>query len=115
MPDFLLMPARTLRRTMKELLEAIAKALVDNPHQVQVRAIEAENVTVLELRVHPGRWGSNQRPPHGILPPPICRGWNAASEDLGIAEATHYAGPSKCHKTVSSRTQLLGDLSEKMR
>jgi predicted RNA-binding protein YlqC (UPF0109 family) len=32
---------------MKELLEAIAKALVDNPDQVQVRAVEAETVTVL--------------------------------------------------------------------
>ena len=38
---------------MKELLESIAKALVDNPDQVQVRAIEGEEVTVLELRVHP--------------------------------------------------------------
>lgn len=38
---------------MKELVEAIAKALVDNPDQVQVRAIEGEQVTVLELRVHP--------------------------------------------------------------
>ena len=37
---------------MKELLEVIAKALVDNPDQVQVRAIEGEHVTVLELRVH---------------------------------------------------------------
>jgi uncharacterized protein len=37
---------------MKELLEAIAKALVDNPDQVQVRAIEGEEVIVLELRVH---------------------------------------------------------------
>ena len=37
---------------MKELLEAIAKALVDNPDQVQVRVIEGEQVTVLELRVH---------------------------------------------------------------
>lgn len=42
---------------MKELLEAIAKALVDNPDQVQVRAIEAELVTVLELRVHPDDLG----------------------------------------------------------
>ncbi len=57
MPDFLLMPARTLRRTMKELLEAIAKALVDNPDQVQVRVIEGEQVTVLELRVHPSDLG----------------------------------------------------------
>ena len=37
---------------MKELVEAIAKTLVDNPDQVQVRAIEGEQVTVFELRVH---------------------------------------------------------------
>jgi predicted RNA-binding protein YlqC (UPF0109 family) len=42
---------------MKELLEAIAKALVDNPDQIQVRAIEGEQVTVLELRVHPSDLG----------------------------------------------------------
>ena len=42
---------------MKELLEAIAKELVDNPDQVQVRAIEGEQVTVLELRVHPSDLG----------------------------------------------------------
>jgi hypothetical protein len=38
---------------MKELVEVIAKALVDNPDQVQVHAVEGEQVTVLELRVHP--------------------------------------------------------------
>jgi uncharacterized protein len=37
---------------MKELVEAIATALVDNPDCVQVRAIEGERVTVFELRVH---------------------------------------------------------------
>jgi predicted RNA-binding protein YlqC (UPF0109 family) len=37
---------------MKELVEAIAKAPVDNPDQVQVRAVEGEQVTVFELRVH---------------------------------------------------------------
>lgn len=42
---------------MKELVEAIAKALVDNPEQVEVRAIEGEQVTVLELRVHPSDLG----------------------------------------------------------
>lgn len=36
---------------MKELVEQIAKALVDHPEQVQVRAVEGEQVTVLELRV----------------------------------------------------------------
>ena len=42
---------------MKELVEAIAKALVDNSDQIQVRAIEGEQVTVFELRVHPSDLG----------------------------------------------------------
>jgi hypothetical protein len=42
---------------MKELVEAIAKALVDNPDAVQVRAIEGEQVTVFELRVQNGDLG----------------------------------------------------------
>ena len=42
---------------MKELIEAIVKALVDNPDQVQVRAIEGEHVTVFELRTHPDDLG----------------------------------------------------------
>ncbi len=42
---------------MKELIESIAKALVDNPDQVQVRSVEGEQVTVLELRVHPSDLG----------------------------------------------------------
>jgi len=36
---------------MKELLEMMAKALVDYPDQVQVREIEGQAATVLELRV----------------------------------------------------------------
>jgi hypothetical protein len=38
---------------MKDLVESIAKALVDHPEQVAVNAVEGEQVTVLELRVHP--------------------------------------------------------------
>jgi uncharacterized protein len=38
---------------MKELVEAIAKALVDHPDHVEVNAVEGEQVTVLELRVDP--------------------------------------------------------------
>ena len=37
---------------MKELVEAIAKALVDHPENVQVKSVDGEQVTVLELRVH---------------------------------------------------------------
>ena len=36
---------------MKELLELIAKALVDQPDDVVVSEIEGEQTTVLELRV----------------------------------------------------------------
>jgi len=36
---------------VKELIEKIAKALVDNPEQVSVRPIEGEQSTVFELRV----------------------------------------------------------------
>jgi uncharacterized protein len=42
---------------MKELVTDIAKALVDHPDDVQVRAIEGEQVTVLELRVAPDDLG----------------------------------------------------------
>jgi len=41
---------------MKELVEAIAKALVDNPDEVQVRAVEGE-ITIFELHVHPSDLG----------------------------------------------------------
>jgi len=36
---------------MRELIEQIAKSLVDNPEEVSVNAVEGEQVTVLELRV----------------------------------------------------------------
>jgi predicted RNA-binding protein YlqC (UPF0109 family) len=42
---------------MKELVEMIAKALVDNPEQVTVTEVEGEQTTVLELRVAPSDLG----------------------------------------------------------
>jgi predicted RNA-binding protein YlqC (UPF0109 family) len=42
---------------MKQLVEEIAKALVDHPEQVQVKSVEGEQVTVLELRVAPDDLG----------------------------------------------------------
>jgi len=54
---------------MKELVEAIAKALVDHPEEVQVTTVDGEQVTVLQLRVHPadlgkviGREGARSNP-----------------------------------------------------
>lgn len=37
---------------MRDLLEEIAKALVDNPEDVSVAEVEGEQTTVLELRVN---------------------------------------------------------------
>ena len=37
---------------MKDLLEEIARALVDHPEDVQVTEVEGEQTTVLELRVN---------------------------------------------------------------
>jgi len=42
---------------MRLLVEEIAKALVDEPEQVQVSAIAGEQNTVLELRVAPNDLG----------------------------------------------------------
>lgn len=42
---------------MKELVESIAKALVDRPEAVEVRAIEGTQATVLELRTDPSDVG----------------------------------------------------------
>ena len=42
---------------MRQLVEEIAKALVDIPDQVSVREVAGEQVTVLELRVAPSDLG----------------------------------------------------------
>ena len=42
---------------MKQLIEDIAKALVDIPEEVVVREVAGEQVTVLELRVAPSDLG----------------------------------------------------------
>ena len=42
---------------MKELVEFIAKALVDEPDQVRVNEVQGEKITVIELRVAPGDLG----------------------------------------------------------
>lgn len=42
---------------MKELVEIIAKSLVDNPEMVQVNEISGEQSTILELKVAPEDMG----------------------------------------------------------
>lgn len=42
---------------MKEFVETIVKALVDNPDLVTLKEIQGERTTVLELRVGPGDLG----------------------------------------------------------
>jgi predicted RNA-binding protein YlqC (UPF0109 family) len=66
---------------MKELVEYIARALVDNPEAVQVNEVEGEQTSVLELKVSKedlgkviGRQGRTARAMRTIL--------NAASTKL---------------------------------
>ena len=42
---------------MKELLEVIARNLVDNPEQVTVNEVKGERSTILELKVAPEDMG----------------------------------------------------------
>lgn len=42
---------------MKELLEYLAKALVDNPDRVEVTSVEGERSVILQLRVDPSDVG----------------------------------------------------------
>jgi uncharacterized protein len=42
---------------MRDLVEQIAKALVDDSEHVRVTEVQGESVTVLELRVAPGDLG----------------------------------------------------------
>ncbi|MDN5294255.1 MAG: uncharacterized protein PWQ91_550 [Eubacteriales bacterium] len=42
---------------MRELVELIAKALVDNPDQVEVNMVEGEKSVILELKVAPEDMG----------------------------------------------------------
>ena len=42
---------------MKQLVEDIAKALVDIPEEVTVKTVEGEQITVLELKVAPSDLG----------------------------------------------------------
>jgi predicted RNA-binding protein YlqC (UPF0109 family) len=54
-PDCLVAPdCKTVGKpAIKALLAEIAKALVDHPGGVQVRAVGGSHVTVLELKTHP--------------------------------------------------------------
>ncbi len=42
---------------MKELLEYLARALVDNPDRVEVTSVEGERSVILQLRVDPSDLG----------------------------------------------------------
>jgi uncharacterized protein len=43
--------------SLREVIETIAKALVDTPDEVTVREIDGDQTTVLELKVAPGDLG----------------------------------------------------------
>jgi predicted RNA-binding protein YlqC (UPF0109 family) len=43
--------------SLKEVIETIAKALVDSPDEVAVREVDGDQTTVIELKVAPGDLG----------------------------------------------------------
>jgi len=45
--------------SLREVIETIAKALVDNPEEVSVKEIDGEATIVLELRVSPNDLGKD--------------------------------------------------------
>ena len=51
------MPVEVGVSSVRELVEYIAKALVDDMDKVNVTEVEADNVTVIELRVGQGDLG----------------------------------------------------------
>jgi uncharacterized protein len=53
------LPSRQMQKgeSMKQLIEDIAKALVDIPEEVEVFTVEGEQTTVLELKVAPSDLG----------------------------------------------------------
>ena len=59
---------------MRELVESIAKALVDNPDQVSVTEIKGEQTTVLEVRVA-NQISARSSGNKGELRPPSVPSW----------------------------------------
>ncbi len=51
------MPQNSDEPTLKELIEYIAKSLVDQPKDVEVKSVESENSIIIELRVAPNDVG----------------------------------------------------------
>ena len=84
---------------MKELVEAIARALVDHPEDVQVKSVEGSQVTVLELRVHPedlgkviGRQGRTAKAMRSLLGASGVTAWRS------VALITRTPRPFICSK-----------------
>ena len=72
----------------KELVEYVAKVLVDQPDQVHVEAVEDSTTTTLRLRVAPGDLGRviGKQGPHGPGDP------DAAARHGGPSQAAGGAG-----------------------
>ena len=83
---------------MKQLIEDIAKALVDIPEEVSVREVAGEQVTVLELKVAPSDLGQGDRQarPHRAFHPHDSRSGRHE------AESPLHAGNSRVSPAESA-------------
>ncbi len=91
---------------LEELLAAIAKTLVDHPEEVQVRAVQGQAVSILELRVHPEDVGMViGSPPYDFR----C-GWHEAAQaryggNPRVKLEHRFAGLSRfCRLTTARKT-----------
>ena len=93
---------------MKELIELIAKALVDSPDEVSVRAIDGEQSTVLELKVAPsdlgkviGKQGRTARAVRTILGAAgICHDYQCGRHMCNLESVITYEGTHDIHTLI---------------
>jgi hypothetical protein len=87
--------------SLKELIEYMAKSLVDDPSQVHVEEIEGTNATIYELRVGPEDMGASSAS-RDVWPMPCGPCYERPL--LGRGGASRWRSSSeRCRTAASSR------------
>ncbi len=99
---------------MKQLIEDIAKALVDIPEEVSVQVVEGEQVTVLELKVAPSDLGKGDRQagPHGPFHPHHSRSGRDEAEPPLHAGNSRVNQPEPAWVTIAVLGKTRGNRGE---
>ena len=99
---------------MKQLIEDIAKALVDIPEEVSVREVLGEQVTVLELKVAPSDLGQGDRQtgPHRTVDPHHSGRGRDEAEPALHAGNSGVSSPETAWVTVARLGKTRGNRGE---